>query len=203
MGTHLPGHPLQPLGCSTPLVPARRTPAPAARGAKLPTAGETIGRTRGQRQEDNGVASGSSLPWKVVAITGMTQATVTCAACGDRQTFQGSQWEVTVATEVWKRSAAVPPTLARPSQSGLTRRKHGKDQRRRHAVYSAILLEPGPAWGRGQDFYRAHVGPRQNMMPSPTRPAALLYPAKGVGAPRPVDKLTFLTSIAWCFPCPR
>jgi hypothetical protein len=34
-------------------------------------------------------------------MTGMTQATVTCAACGDRQTFLGSRWEVTVAAEVW------------------------------------------------------------------------------------------------------
>lgn len=34
-------------------------------------------------------------------MTNMTQATVTCAACGDRQTFLGSTWEVTVAAEVW------------------------------------------------------------------------------------------------------
>jgi hypothetical protein len=34
-------------------------------------------------------------------MTDMTQATVTCAVCGDRQTFLGSQREVTVATEVW------------------------------------------------------------------------------------------------------
>jgi hypothetical protein len=32
----------------------------------------------------------------------MAQATVTCAACGDRQTFLGSRWEVTVATQVWR-----------------------------------------------------------------------------------------------------
>jgi hypothetical protein len=34
-------------------------------------------------------------------MTNTTQATVTCAACGDRQTFLGSKWEVTVAIEVW------------------------------------------------------------------------------------------------------
>lgn len=39
----------------------------------------------------------------------MTQATVTCAACDDRQTFQGSQWEVTVATEVWEKRHSRAP----------------------------------------------------------------------------------------------
>jgi hypothetical protein len=34
-------------------------------------------------------------------MTDLTQATVTCAACGERQTLLGSQWEVTVAAEVW------------------------------------------------------------------------------------------------------
>ena len=37
-------------------------------------------------------------------MTGMTRAAVTCAACGDRQAFQASQWEVTVATEVWEKT---------------------------------------------------------------------------------------------------
>jgi len=36
-----------------------------------------------------------------MAMTGETQATVTCAACGDRHTFLGSQRKVTVATQVW------------------------------------------------------------------------------------------------------
>jgi hypothetical protein len=42
-------------------------------------------------------------------MTNMIQATVTCTACGNRQTFLGSTWEVTVATEVWgnKHSRAV------------------------------------------------------------------------------------------------
>ena len=59
----------------------------------------------GQGQErSSGVASGLVLRWQVVVMTGMTRATVTCAACGDRQTFLGSQWEVTVATEVWEKT---------------------------------------------------------------------------------------------------
>jgi hypothetical protein len=32
-----------------------------------------------------------------------TEATVTCAECGDRHTFAGTQWEVTVAVEVWRK----------------------------------------------------------------------------------------------------
>jgi hypothetical protein len=51
----------------------------------------------------NGVASSVSLQGQVVAMTDMTQATITCAACGDRKTFLGSRWEVTVATEVWEK----------------------------------------------------------------------------------------------------
>ena len=34
-------------------------------------------------------------------MTNRTQATITCTACGARQAFLGSKWEVTVATEVW------------------------------------------------------------------------------------------------------
>jgi hypothetical protein len=37
-------------------------------------------------------------------MTDMTKATVTCAVCGGRQTFLGSQWEVTVAAEVWEKT---------------------------------------------------------------------------------------------------
>ena len=32
------------------------------------------------------------------------QATVTCAECGDRRTFVGSHWEVTVGAEVWRKT---------------------------------------------------------------------------------------------------
>jgi hypothetical protein len=63
-------------------------------------------------------------------MTGMTQAIVTCAACGDRQTFLGSPWEVKVATEVWEK------THSRAAHDGETvavrvDRKPGKDQRHR------------------------------------------------------------------------
>jgi hypothetical protein len=43
-----------------------------------------------------------------------TQATVTCAECGDRHTFVGTQWEVTVAAEVW------PKTHGRAAHDGET-----------------------------------------------------------------------------------
>ena len=43
-----------------------------------------------------------------------TQATVTCAECGDRHTFVGTQWEVTVAAEVW------PKTHGRAAHNGGT-----------------------------------------------------------------------------------
>jgi hypothetical protein len=39
-----------------------------------------------------------------MTMTGMTQATVTCTMCGDQQTFLGSQWEVTVAAQVWEKT---------------------------------------------------------------------------------------------------
>jgi hypothetical protein len=39
-----------------------------------------------------------------MAITGMTRATVICTMCGDQQTFLGSQWEVTVAAQVWEKT---------------------------------------------------------------------------------------------------
>jgi hypothetical protein len=41
---------------------------------------------------------------QVIATTGMTRATVACIICGDQQTFQGSQWEVTVAAQVWEKT---------------------------------------------------------------------------------------------------
>lgn len=55
-------------------------------------------------------------------MTDKAQATVTCAACGARQTFRGSQWEVTVAAEVWEKTHSraahfgqtVPVKVARP-----------------------------------------------------------------------------------------
>jgi hypothetical protein len=43
-----------------------------------------------------------------------TQATVTWAECGDRHTFVGTQWEVTVAAEVW------PKTHGRAAHDGET-----------------------------------------------------------------------------------
>jgi len=81
-------------------------------GPKLAPTGEPMGEPEGRARRDNGVASGSSPRWQVVAMTNVTQATVTCAACGDRQTFEGSQWEVTVATEVW------PKTHSRAAHDG-------------------------------------------------------------------------------------
>jgi hypothetical protein len=39
-----------------------------------------------------------------MATTGMTRATVTCTICGDQQAFLGSQWEVTVAAQVWEKT---------------------------------------------------------------------------------------------------
>ena len=39
-----------------------------------------------------------------MATTGITWATVTCTICGDQQTFLGSQWEVTVAAQVWEKT---------------------------------------------------------------------------------------------------
>jgi hypothetical protein len=43
-----------------------------------------------------------------------TQATVTWAECGDRHTFVGTQWEVTMAAEVW------PKTHGRAAHDGET-----------------------------------------------------------------------------------
>jgi hypothetical protein len=36
-------------------------------------------------------------------MTDSTEAALTCAKCGARQTIQGTQWEVQVAAEVWKK----------------------------------------------------------------------------------------------------
>ena len=33
-----------------------------------------------------------------------TRAIVTCAECGDRHTFVGTQWEVMVAAQVWQKT---------------------------------------------------------------------------------------------------
>jgi hypothetical protein len=65
-------------------------------------------------------------------MTGMTPATVACTICGDQQAFLGSQWEVTVAAQVWEKTArtGAPHTMARRPRSGFTRRKTRKDQRR-------------------------------------------------------------------------
>ena len=40
------------------------------------------------------------------------QATVTCAECGDRRTFVGSHWEVTVGAEVWRKTRYFLPPNA-------------------------------------------------------------------------------------------
>lgn len=65
-----------------------------------------------------------------------TRATLTCAECGDRRTFAGTQWEVTVAAQVWQKThGGVPPKMTGRRWSGPAR--------------------PGPAAGRRDQVARS------------------------------------------------
>ena len=85
-----------------------------------------------------------------------TQATVTCAECGGRRTFVGTQWEVTVAAEVWRRRMGVPHTMVGQWRSGLTGREPARAQRDR-----AVGSDAGDNLGAHQPFQECRTAKRQ------------------------------------------
>ncbi|MGN6173863.1 MAG: hypothetical protein ACTHPS_13065 [Streptosporangiaceae bacterium] len=75
-----------------------------------------------------------------------TRATVSCAECGDRQTFLGTQWEVTVAAEVWQKTHGRAAHDGGTAAVAVDREATGRDRPDR-AAGSDAAGNPGTASG--------------------------------------------------------